>query len=166
MDNEKLFIYLAITEHVPSAALVREEEGIQHPINYISKHLIGAKSRYPRIEKLANYLVKHQGRLEAYPHDRQQSIMDDLISQYLEQFILPTDWNEAKKVMIKAARFIILDGVMYKRRYSMPLLRCVAKEEVKLLMVEVHKGICRNHGGGANSLKEDIEERRFLIDSD
>ena len=57
VDGEDLFIYLAVTEHAVSAALVREEDKVQHPVYYVSKRLIGAESRYPVIEKLAYCLV-------------------------------------------------------------------------------------------------------------
>lgn len=50
-------IYLAVTEHAISAALVKEEDRVQHPVYYISKRLTGAESRYPTLEKLAYYLV-------------------------------------------------------------------------------------------------------------
>lgn len=46
-----------------------------------------------------------------------------------------------------------MDGVMYRRSYSVPLLRCVMKEKAKLLMVEVHEGFCGNHVWGKASRK-------------
>ncbi|XP_062119078.1 uncharacterized protein LOC133832799 [Humulus lupulus] len=45
VDGEDLFIYLAITEHAISAALIREEEKVQHPVYYVNKWLVGAESR-------------------------------------------------------------------------------------------------------------------------
>ena len=49
VDKETLFIYLAITEYAASVVLVREEEGMQKVVYYISKRLIGGKLRYPPI---------------------------------------------------------------------------------------------------------------------
>ena len=51
VDGETLFIYLAITEYAASAVLVREEEGVQNAVYYVSKRLIGAELRYPPIER-------------------------------------------------------------------------------------------------------------------
>ena len=40
-----------------NAALVREKEGSQWPVYFISKAFQGAEKRYPRIEKLAFAIV-------------------------------------------------------------------------------------------------------------
>ncbi|XP_062075614.1 uncharacterized protein LOC133779703 [Humulus lupulus] len=42
---------------------------------------------------------------------------------YLEHGILPNNRNESRKLMRKAARNLIPDGVMYRREFSMPFLR-------------------------------------------
>ena len=56
-DGEMLFLYLAVSEHSVSAVLVREDEGKQSPIYYVSKSLLDAESRYSQLEKLALALV-------------------------------------------------------------------------------------------------------------
>ncbi|XP_052207976.1 uncharacterized protein LOC127811830 [Diospyros lotus] len=56
-DGEKLVVYLGVSEHALSAALVREEEGVQYPIYYVSKRLVDAETRYTLMEKLA-YCLK------------------------------------------------------------------------------------------------------------
>ncbi|XP_062114011.1 kinesin-like protein KIN-UA [Humulus lupulus] len=52
VDEETLFLYLAITEYAASAVLVRKEEGVQKAIYYVSKRLIGAELWYLPIEKV------------------------------------------------------------------------------------------------------------------
>ena len=42
VDHEDLYIYLAMSVHAISAALLREENRIQRPIYYASKRLMGA----------------------------------------------------------------------------------------------------------------------------
>ncbi|XP_060969684.1 uncharacterized protein LOC133036924 [Cannabis sativa] len=54
----------------------------------------------------------------------------------------------------KAARYIIVEGVMYRRGFSMPLLRCVTKEEVARILSKVHKGLCGNHAVGQSLSKK------------
>ena len=51
--GEKLYLYIVVSQVVVSAALVREEEGSQWPVYFISRAFRGAKERYPRMEKLA-----------------------------------------------------------------------------------------------------------------
>ncbi|KAL2249877.1 UNVERIFIED_CONTAM: Retrovirus-related Pol polyprotein from transposon [Sesamum indicum] len=52
-EGETLFLYLAVLENAVSSVLVRDEEGSQNPIYYVSKMLQGAESRYTEMEKLA-----------------------------------------------------------------------------------------------------------------
>jgi len=42
-DGEDLFLYLAVSSHALSAALVREDSKIQRPVYYISKRLSGVE---------------------------------------------------------------------------------------------------------------------------
>ena len=51
--GEVLLLYLAVSEHAMSAVLVSEQESKQLPINYISKALLDAETRYSHLEKLA-----------------------------------------------------------------------------------------------------------------
>ena len=45
--REELFLYLAISLAMVSAALVRKEDRVQKSVYYISRALRGAKERYP-----------------------------------------------------------------------------------------------------------------------
>ncbi|KAM6563003.1 hypothetical protein CsatB_023001 [Cannabis sativa] len=49
------------------------------------------------------------------------------IAAYLNIEELPNNRNEARKMRRKAARYIMVEGVMYRRGFSMPLLRCVSQ---------------------------------------
>ncbi|GFS28943.1 hypothetical protein Acr_00g0004750 [Actinidia rufa] len=55
--GEDLYIYLSISPTAVSVVLIREEDQVQRPIYYVSKVLMGAEARYPRIEKLAYALM-------------------------------------------------------------------------------------------------------------
>ena len=64
--NEELFLYLAVSPAVVSAALIREEERVQKPIYYTNHALCGAEERYPPMEKLAFALVTAARKLKPY----------------------------------------------------------------------------------------------------
>jgi hypothetical protein len=61
-----LYLYLAVSPTAVSAALIREEDGIQKPVYFVSKALHGAEERYPQIEKLAFALIIASRKLQPY----------------------------------------------------------------------------------------------------
>jgi len=65
-DGETLFLYLAVSSHALSAALIREDEKVQYPVYYISKRFTGAEKNYPNIEKLAYCLLIASRKLRPY----------------------------------------------------------------------------------------------------
>ncbi|XP_059441973.1 uncharacterized protein LOC132174316 [Corylus avellana] len=69
------------------------------------------------------------------------------IREYLEQGTLPSDKKAATQIKIKAARFTIINGVLYKRGFMLPLLKCISKEEGDYVLHEIHEGICGSHSG-------------------
>ena len=66
IHGEELYLYLAVSSAAVSAALVREEDGIQKPVYFTSHALRGAEERYPQLEKLAFVLVIAAQRLKPY----------------------------------------------------------------------------------------------------
>ena len=63
--NEDLFMYLSVSKHAVSVVLLRDQ-GIQHPIYYISKTLVDAETRYLPLEKLVLALVHATRKLPHY----------------------------------------------------------------------------------------------------
>uniref|UniRef100_A0A2N9EYJ1 Uncharacterized protein n=1 Tax=Fagus sylvatica TaxID=28930 RepID=A0A2N9EYJ1_FAGSY len=69
------------------------------------------------------------------------------IVNYLEDETLPSDPVEARKLKVRCTRFVLIQGILYKRGFSLPYLRCLDKAEADYVMREVHEGICGNHSG-------------------
>ncbi|VFQ86996.1 unnamed protein product [Cuscuta campestris] len=53
--------------------------------------------------------------------------------------------DRARKVKLRAPRFQILDGKLYKRAFGGPLLRCLTNREAERVIAEVHEGVCAAH---------------------
>jgi hypothetical protein len=66
VPGEVLYLYLAVSPTAISAALVREDEGTQKSMYFVSKALHGAEERYPQIEKLVFALVMASRKLQSY----------------------------------------------------------------------------------------------------
>ena len=74
----------------------------------------------------------------------------------------PTDWRweiwnqltrgvgdtqptgERKKI---SPRFTIIDGVLYRRGFNVPFLRCLSTVEATRALEDIHAGLCGSHGG-------------------
>ena len=64
--GEELFLYLAVSLAIVSAALIKEEDQVQKPVYYASGALHGAEERYPSMEKLVFALVIAARKLKPY----------------------------------------------------------------------------------------------------
>ena len=73
----------------------------------------------------------------------------DPIVKFLKDDILPKERSEVEKIRRNAPRFWLFENhKLYKRSYSGPYLLCIHPEASKLLLVELHEGICGSHIGG------------------
>ena len=69
------------------------------------------------------------------------------IASYLKDGIFPNEKEAVRKLKVRAARFVLIKDVLYKRDFSHPYLRCLGYEEADYVMREVHEEICKNHLG-------------------
>lgn len=65
-EEDKLNLYLAISQWPTSAVIVREEAGIQYPVYYNSRALLDVETRYPKMEKWVLALVIAAKKLRSY----------------------------------------------------------------------------------------------------
>ena len=72
----------------------------------------------------------------------------DPIIQYIQHGALPTERDQARRLKIRAARYLMIGDVLYRRSFSLPCLRCLTPPEAERAMNEVHEGDCGDHQGG------------------
>ena len=78
-----------------------------------------------------------------------------LIVLYLKDERLLEGKDEARKLRVRSARYVLMDEVLYKRGFSQPYLRCLAPDKANYVPREVHGRACGNHSG-ARSLVHKI----------
>ncbi|XP_022023603.1 uncharacterized protein LOC110923856 [Helianthus annuus] len=66
---------------------------------------------------------------------------------YLQHGKLPEGKAEARKIQHKAINYEMADGVLYRKSFMGPLLRCVDKTDAQYLAREIHEGLCGIHAG-------------------
>ena len=72
--------------------------------------------------------------------------MTSIIS-YLKYGSLPEGKDEARRLRVRSARYVLLYDVLYKRGFLQPYLRCLSPDEANYVLREVHEGACGNRSG-------------------
>ncbi|GJX59048.1 reverse transcriptase domain-containing protein [Tanacetum coccineum] len=83
------------------------------------------------------------------------------IIKCLEKGIWPADENEARTLRMKISQYVIEEGVMFKKSYLAPMLRCVGPLQANYITREVHEGACGMHAGARSVVAEIIRQGYF-----
>ncbi|GKD25788.1 reverse transcriptase domain-containing protein [Tanacetum coccineum] len=69
------------------------------------------------------------------------------IFKYLLDGTLPAEGKKARAVKRKSWRFSIINGILYKKSFLGPWLRCVGPLQANYVLREIHEGSCSMHAG-------------------
>ncbi|GKV22033.1 hypothetical protein SLEP1_g31937 [Rubroshorea leprosula] len=71
----------------------------------------------------------------------------DPITSFLQDGAVPADKQEEMRLRKKASQYTLVNDVLYKRSFSLPLLRYLTPYEAEYALREVHEGVCGSHIG-------------------
>ncbi|XP_072088153.1 uncharacterized protein [Arachis hypogaea] len=72
----------------------------------------------------------------------------DPITSFLESGKLPDDEKGAKALRREAAKYAIIQGRLFKKGLSQPLMKCLHPNQTDYVLREVHERCCGHHIGG------------------
>ncbi|XP_016195201.1 uncharacterized protein LOC107636192 [Arachis ipaensis] len=72
----------------------------------------------------------------------------DPITNFLEHGKLPDDEKAAKTLRREAAKYATIQGQLFRKGLSQPLLKCLHPDQTDYVLREVHEGCCGHHIGG------------------
>ncbi|GJZ46558.1 reverse transcriptase domain-containing protein [Tanacetum coccineum] len=72
------------------------------------------------------------------------------IYEYLTKEILPAESKKARAIRLKSRRYVVIDGVLYKKSFLEPWLRCVGPLQANYVIREIYEGSCNMHAGPRN----------------
>ncbi|GJX54841.1 reverse transcriptase domain-containing protein [Tanacetum coccineum] len=78
------------------------------------------------------------------------------IIEYLRDETLPNDRKEASKLRIKAKQYELLEGILYRRSFLKPWLRCIGPLQADYVIREIHEGSCSMHAGSRSMVAKAI----------
>ena len=105
IKGEPIYVYLSVSTNAISAVLVREDNGRQHPVYYVSRTLLDAETRYSKAEQLALAVVMAAKKCRPYF----QSHDIEVLSSYPLRSILykPDLAGRLSKWVVKLSQFNI-----------------------------------------------------------
>uniref|UniRef100_A0A2N9FYD5 Uncharacterized protein n=1 Tax=Fagus sylvatica TaxID=28930 RepID=A0A2N9FYD5_FAGSY len=98
---------------------------------------------------------------EVNPIHAEISWMTPIIS-YLREGTLPDNRHEARRLKVRASRFLMLQGTLYKRGFSLPYLRCLAPDEANYVMRGNTRRCLRRPLRRTSFTKKDRQSRLLL----
>ncbi|GJQ91137.1 reverse transcriptase domain-containing protein [Tanacetum coccineum] len=104
---------------------------------YLSKQVLVEELKEKSIdEKEVLVVVEEEGRTWMTP-----------IYEYLTEEILLEEKRKARAIRRKAGRYVVTNGILYKKSFLEPWLRCVGTLQANYVLREIHEGSCSMHAG-------------------
>ncbi|XP_072076649.1 uncharacterized protein [Arachis hypogaea] len=69
----------------------------------------------------------------------------DPVTVFLEKGKLPDNDKVTKSLRKEAAKYVIVQGQLFKRGLNQPLLKCLRPEQMNYVLTEVHEWCCGHH---------------------
>lgn len=126
-------------QHIP-----RSENRQADALSKLASASVDGKPRNIQWETLAECSIDV---MEILWLDRSSTWMDPIVV-YLSDGTLPSERKEAERVKKRAEWFILYKGILYKRSYARPLLRCVTPEDGAKILEDLYARLCSAHMGG------------------
>ncbi|XP_074378216.1 uncharacterized protein LOC141719739 [Apium graveolens] len=156
------YLYITVSEQAVTIVLFREG---QEPQSYGDSRLIVTQVNVEFEAKddiMAKYLRVVKGVLTYFDEwytghvSREENTMADALSNcwispikaHIDSGWLPDDAREARKLSVRALRYSLIKGLMYKRSFIIPHLKCLRSLKVEEALKKAHEEICGQHLGG------------------
>ncbi|KAL2542541.1 Transposon Ty3-G Gag-Pol polyprotein [Abeliophyllum distichum] len=76
---------------------------------------------------------------------------------------LSVNYDNARNLYRRPTNFVLQDGILYKRRFSLLLLRCVTRDEVDYIMQKIHEGVYGNHTGEMALAQKSLKQGYYWL---
>ena len=119
------------------------------------------------IEELSAPSIKQPGEIapELQAKDNQILVINTSWTQvfidYIKENKLPTDKDEATRVICRSRNYVLVGEKMYRRAASSVLLKYVSFEEGKEILDEIHSGYCGNHAASRTLVSKAFRTRFY-----
>ncbi|GJU66245.1 reverse transcriptase domain-containing protein [Tanacetum coccineum] len=150
--KETLYAYLAVSKEAVSAVLLTDRNGRQCPVQYKADGL-SKLATVPFHHLTKEILVKVLSERSTEVQEVQTIVEEEgknwmtPITKFLEEGIVSSNKNEARALRAKIGQYTMESGVLFKKGYLIPMLRCVGPLQANYVIREIHMGSCGMHVG-------------------
>ncbi|XP_071739818.1 uncharacterized protein [Rutidosis leptorrhynchoides] len=154
-----------------SGLRIASEMGIKHLRTYVNSQIIA--QQIPRnknkkadvLSKLATLIFDHLHKKVLVEVLKDKSVDQKVVVatveegepcwitpyvKYLQDGTLPTDAMEARRIRVSAPLYVLENGVLYRKSFSSPNLRCLTPQQAIDVVKEMHEGLCEQHSDYRN----------------
>ncbi|XP_068503908.1 uncharacterized protein [Phaseolus vulgaris] len=122
------------TDNMEEVQHVSSSEGTRRSYRSLTQETMKTPriSRYPvagEIEPQVHQVESGETWMKAY-------------QRYLADEVLPLDSAEAQKIKKNSSKYTLIDGKLFRHRFTHPILVCMDGEQCTRIMAELHDGIC------------------------
>ncbi|GJZ44061.1 reverse transcriptase domain-containing protein [Tanacetum coccineum] len=122
----------------------RSENKIADALSKISSTSFAHISKQVLVEELKEKCI---GEVEVLAVVEEGDTWMTPIFKYLAEETLPTDIKKARAIRRKSWRFAVINGILYKKSFLGPWLRCVGPLQANYVLREIHEGSYSMHAG-------------------
>ncbi|GKD96378.1 reverse transcriptase domain-containing protein [Tanacetum coccineum] len=114
-------------------------------LNKIASTSFAHLSKQVLVEKLKEKFISEVGVL-AMVEEEGDTWMTHIF-KYLAEETLPTGMKKARAIRHKSWRFAVINGILYKKTFLGPWIRCIGPLQANYVLRETHEGSCSMHMG-------------------
>ncbi|XP_074298584.1 uncharacterized protein LOC141629495 [Silene latifolia] len=131
------------------------------PFIYVMKHAIRQNEQQNASKAATTQWTYEAGILcTTTPQEETDDWRKPYIS-WLRDEVLPPDQKEARSFKMKSSRFVLIDGILFRKSLAGPYLRCLSIQEAQAVMFDIHSGDCGNHIGGRSLSNKTLRQGYF-----
>nr|GEU98462.1 hypothetical protein [Tanacetum cinerariifolium] len=155
-EKEELIIYLAAVKEAINVVLMTERDGKQIPIYFVSRafQVMLSKMESTSFAHLSKQVLVEELKKKSIDEKEVLAVVEEKgrtwmtpIYEYLAKEILQEEKKKVRAIRRKAGRYAVTNGILYKRSFLEPLLRCVRPLQANYVLKEIHEGSCNMHEG-------------------
>ncbi|XP_059650273.1 uncharacterized protein LOC132296044 [Cornus florida] len=85
----------------------------------------------------------------------------DPIQAYITRGELLESKEVTRQLRLKAAKYSLIEGQLFRRSHSGPYLKCLTPTESREVLRKLHERECRNHSGGRSLAHKALTQGYF-----